>query len=235
MSENYPQAKAFLFHCKQRGLRVIGVAFWPIALIGEDTFREVYGEAFPNLPEYGTDVVYLGYVPGNEVGMQTFGDDTWQAKGTDHYGNAIGDLPLMQECRSAEDFDIWLEVCSGTPGAQQVIQFIQGRHGGPSAVPLGAACTDAVYPGIKPFYDSGQLVGILWGDQGAFEYRWLGHLFGDMNDDNRVDMQDIGVAAKAFGSYPGHERWNPDADVNNDEKINLRDIALIAKNFGCST
>ncbi len=43
LSENYPQAKAFLFHCKQRGLRVIGVAFWPIALIGEDTFREVYG------------------------------------------------------------------------------------------------------------------------------------------------------------------------------------------------
>ncbi len=139
--------------------------------------REVYGSEFPeNLEDglqYGTDVVYLGYVPGNEVGMQTFGDNTWQAKGTDHYGNAIGGLPLMQECQSAADFDLWAEWTSGTPGEQQVIQFVQGRHGGPSAVPLVVGSTAVSVPGMMPFYAAGQIIGILNGLAGGGEYEIL--------------------------------------------------------------
>jgi len=57
-------------------------------------------------------------------------------------------------------------------------------------------------------------------------------IVGDVNGDGRVDMKDIGVAARAFGSYPTHERWNPDVDINNDEKIDMRDIAIFSRNFG---
>jgi len=45
-------------------------------------------------------------------------------------------------------------------------------------------------------------------------------------------MRDIGTAAQAFGSYPGHERWNPIADINNDGKVDMKDIGLVAKEFG---
>jgi len=176
--ENAPQARSHLFHCKQLRARVVALAFWPSgAPLGEDILREVYGSEFPeNLEDdlqYGTDVVYLGYVPGNEVGMQTFGDNTWQAKGTDHYGNAIGELPLMQECQSAADFDLWAEWTSGTPGEQQVIQFVQGRHGGPSAVPLVVGSTAVSVPGMMPFYAAGQIIGILNGLAGGGEYEIL--------------------------------------------------------------
>jgi hypothetical protein len=172
--ENRPQAKAHLFHCKQLGLKVVATAFWVSgAPIGNDVLQEVYGSDFPNIPEYGTSIVYLGYIPGNEVGMQTFGDNTWQAKGTDHYGTAVGDLPLMQICQSAADFDLWAEWTSGTPGEQQVIQFVQGRHGGPSAVPIVAGSTAVSVPGMMPFYTAGQIVGILNGLAGAGEYESL--------------------------------------------------------------
>jgi hypothetical protein len=57
-------------------------------------------------------------------------------------------------------------------------------------------------------------------------------ILGDINGDNKVDLQDIGIAARAFGSYPNHQWWNQDADINSDDKIDLRDIALVAKNFG---
>jgi len=57
-------------------------------------------------------------------------------------------------------------------------------------------------------------------------------LLGDINYDRKVDMMDLAVAAKAFGSYPDHPRWNPKADVNKDGIVNIRDIAIIAKNFG---
>lgn len=57
-------------------------------------------------------------------------------------------------------------------------------------------------------------------------------LLGDINGDSIVDMKDILVAAKAFGSRPGHPAWNPDADVFLNRRIDLFDIALIAHNFG---
>jgi len=57
-------------------------------------------------------------------------------------------------------------------------------------------------------------------------------LLGDLNGDNKVDVRDVSIVALAFGSYPGHARWNPVADVNKDRKIDVRDVALVAKNFG---
>ena len=54
----------------------------------------------------------------------------------------------------------------------------------------------------------------------------------DVNGDGVVDMRDIGIAAAAFGSYPGHPRWNPDADINQDNVVDMRDLATIARNFG---
>ncbi len=63
-------------------------------------------------------------------------------------------------------------------------------------------------------------------------------LLGDLNGDGKVDMKDIAIAAKAFGSYPGHSRWDPAADVTGpeylvpDEKVDMRDIAVISRNFG---
>jgi parallel beta-helix repeat protein len=55
---------------------------------------------------------------------------------------------------------------------------------------------------------------------------------GDLNMDGKVDMKDISIAAKAFGSYPEHPRWNPIADENEDNKIDIFDIALTCRNFG---
>ena len=61
---------------------------------------------------------------------------------------------------------------------------------------------------------------------------------GDINGDGKVDMRDIAVAAKAFGSYPSHPRWNPDADITGpvylvpDNKVDMRDVAVTSRNFG---
>jgi hypothetical protein len=55
---------------------------------------------------------------------------------------------------------------------------------------------------------------------------------GDINMDGKVDMKDISILCKAFGSFPNHPRWNPIADENEDNKIDLFDIALTCRNFG---
>jgi hypothetical protein len=55
---------------------------------------------------------------------------------------------------------------------------------------------------------------------------------GDINIDGRVNMEDIGIVAKAFGCCPGDTRWNRTADENEDGTINMVDIALVARQFG---
>jgi hypothetical protein len=57
-------------------------------------------------------------------------------------------------------------------------------------------------------------------------------IMGDINGDGKVDIIDVSVVAAAFGSYPGHERWNPEADLDLNGKVDIRDIALVSQNFG---
>ena len=60
----------------------------------------------------------------------------------------------------------------------------------------------------------------------------------DIYNDNKTDMRDIAIVARAFGSYPGHPRWNPIADINGaeylvpDGKVDMKDVSLVAKHFG---
>jgi len=60
-------------------------------------------------------------------------------------------------------------------------------------------------------------------------------LVGDVNVDGRVDIGDLSLAATAFGSYPGHPRWNPNANFNENYIIDIMDIALTAQNYGKHT
>jgi hypothetical protein len=54
----------------------------------------------------------------------------------------------------------------------------------------------------------------------------------DVNGDGKVDMKDIVLVGRAFGTVPGDARWNQIADINLDGKVDLRDIALVARMFG---
>jgi len=54
----------------------------------------------------------------------------------------------------------------------------------------------------------------------------------DVNRDKRVDILDVVLVAKAFGSFPGDPRWNPRYDTNRDEKIDILDLAIFRVYFG---
>ncbi len=65
-----------------------------------------------------------------------------------------------------------------------------------------------------------------------FELRVIFYILGDINEDGKVDVVDVSTVALAYGSYPGHPRWNADADINLDGLIDIIDVALTAGNFG---
>ena len=58
----------------------------------------------------------------------------------------------------------------------------------------------------------------------------------DVNGDGHVDINDIALVAKAFGSYTGQPRYNATLDVyplgSPDGKIDILDIVAVAMHFG---
>jgi hypothetical protein len=59
-------------------------------------------------------------------------------------------------------------------------------------------------------------------------------VIGDINGDFKVDVKDLVLVIKYFGSYPGHptKPWNPNADINGDGKVDVKDLVLVIKHFG---
>ena len=77
----------------------------------------------------------------------------------------------------------------------------------------------------------------VWGEVSTGDNIFIGGtiivaMVGDLNNDGLVDIRDISSVGRAYGSYPGHPKWNPDADINNDNLIDIRDISVVGRYFG---
>ena len=54
----------------------------------------------------------------------------------------------------------------------------------------------------------------------------------DLNGNDVVDLNDLVIFARAYGSSPGDPNWNSSADFYNDGKVDLQDLILMAQDFG---
>jgi hypothetical protein len=57
---------------------------------------------------------------------------------------------------------------------------------------------------------------------------------GDIDDDNTVDIIDLGLLADSFNSTPASPNWKSSADLDCDNKVNIVDLGLLADTFGKS-
>lgn len=57
-------------------------------------------------------------------------------------------------------------------------------------------------------------------------------LMGDINDDGKVDSEDLIIFAQSFGSSLGDPNYNEKCDLNGDGKVDAEDLLLLAQNFG---
>jgi hypothetical protein len=63
----------------------------------------------------------------------------------------------------------------------------------------------------------------------AFDYFWL---FTDIDRDGNVNIQDLFIIAKAYGSKLGDTSWNSQADLNGDDQVNITDMYKVARDYG---
>jgi hypothetical protein len=54
----------------------------------------------------------------------------------------------------------------------------------------------------------------------------------DINWDLKVDIADLALVARSFGTTPGASGWNITADVNGDGRVDIADLTLVASHFG---
>jgi hypothetical protein len=114
--------------------------------------------------EYGKDYVNLGFVPGFELAVANLATSFDEQINTDAYGNSRESLELIKDVQGAEDFEMWVGV----------IREMTIRHWqAPFGTPLIGICSAADAPGFAPYYDAGQITGLIIGKSGGAEFEYL--------------------------------------------------------------
>lgn len=179
-AENHPQLEALMAHILNKpGVKIITASFWEMGpLFVQELWNSLGSEGLT----YGVDYVDLGYVPGGETAMSAFASDIHKTFPVDQHGNSIEELPLMQSVRTAADITLIVSAESGTPGTPELVRQVQNPYG-----TRLIGCYSAQFaPTYMPYFDSGQVNGLLPGLRGAAEYELL--------------SGEVGQGQKGFGS-----------------------------------
>jgi len=163
--ENDPMAFAFVRHLLTLDHKVYMMALWATGARNLDhTIEQVIEKEFPE-KIYGVDYVKLGYKAGDEGLINTLFKDFKGMYTTDGHGTNIRDIPMMQDIKTLQSFDMILNVGSGRPGTKEWIQYAGDR--GNIRIGGGVTAVEALL--LYPYYPR-QLKGLVGGLQGAAEY-----------------------------------------------------------------
>jgi hypothetical protein len=159
-----PQAVAMFQHMMSKGVRVIGVSFLADGPPLLQKILDPYMQSGEK--EYGVDFVNLGFIPGVETAMSAFAADMKRAAPADFFGTPTASLPLMKDVNSMHDVALLADFATGMPGPAEVVRQIGQNY--PVTVLCGVVT--AMGPQTEPYYQSGQIKGLLSGLRSAAEY-----------------------------------------------------------------
>ncbi len=162
-----PQMVSAMNHIIQKGHKAVILGFWDQG-VPFGTF--VLNMALDAGYEYGKDIVHLGFVAGGEGAIRAMSQDIHQTFPRDYQGKPTSDFPLMQGIRNIKDVDAILEYAGGDPGFNAYIRQVVEENPG---INYAAGVVTVSYPGSMPYYNSGQVKGLLQGLRGAAEYEIL--------------------------------------------------------------
>lgn len=118
---------------------------------------------------YGEDYVNLGYKAGNEAVPLKMGLDFKGQFPTDTKGKPLSQIPMLRNVTQLKQFAAVGTYSAGFPGALEHIRITASEYG----MPLIVGTTAVQTPQYFPYYDSGQIVGLVGGLRGAAEYEKL--------------------------------------------------------------
>jgi hypothetical protein len=170
-AELTPMAEAVLRHCFSKGIRVLVIS---MQYSGQGA--GIAAEVVPRIAaeyhrEKNVDWAFLGFQPNAAIAMLQMGESIRRTFPNDYYGMPCDQIPLMESVQNYEQIPCVLSL-AGTAVSEAWVTYAGSRYG--VKVLLGVT---AVYTAdMQPFYQSGQVGGILGGLKGAAEYEErIGH------------------------------------------------------------
>ncbi|MBT9156058.1 MAG: hypothetical protein DDT37_01034 [Firmicutes bacterium] len=161
----HPQAVVVVDHLTKRGIRWVGVSFWPE---GPMMIEQITKALEARGGRYGTDFANLGFKTGGENAIAAFANNPLVIT-KDFIGNDTANLPIMQGITHIRDFGYVIGFAAGDPGFAAWIRQVVD----PMGVKMASGVVTVSVPHAVPFVHSGQLQGLLQGLRGAAEYELL--------------------------------------------------------------
>ena len=154
---------AVVEHLAQRGIKWVSVSFSPEGpMMADLIIKDLESRGY----KYGIDFANLGYLAGQENAIRLFALDCLTIT-TDTRGNKTTDLPVMQGIKTAKDFAFVHQFTSDDP-AMWIRQAVD-----PMGLRYAVGIVTVSVPSAMPYYNSGQIKGLLGGLKAAAEYETL--------------------------------------------------------------
>ncbi len=167
LPELLPMTVSALEQMFRKDLKVIITCLWPAA---PPVVERALAQVAPKYnKQRGIDYVNLGFKEGREVVMVSLGASIPNTFPADYYGTPVSQIPIMQGVTNFKDMAMIVNISAGYPGTKEWVQQVQARYN----IDLIAGCTAVSAPEFYPYYQTGQLKGLLGGMKGAAEYEKL--------------------------------------------------------------
>jgi len=164
--ECVPQLEAISQHALKKGAKVIMLAMSPD---GQPFAERALAALIEQGAVYGEDIVYLGFVPGEEPAIAAMMSDLHRAVPRDYRGTPLTDIPITKNVRTGNDIAIVVPVTSNATApdfwTRQIAPY-------PNTV-LTMASQASLWPRIQPYLPTGQIAAALNGARGAAEYELM--------------------------------------------------------------
>ncbi len=161
----HPQTIAITKHLLSKKIKIV---YMGLVQYASQFTTDAIAKAGDYNPVYGQDYVDLGFKPGEEATVSAMSKDIHATFVTDSDGTAIAELPMMADIKTASDIDLVIAFDSGGTRHWYVGQM-QALYG----TPVGCALNSVNVTNTMPYYDAGQVIGLLNGLRGAAEYEAL--------------------------------------------------------------
>ena len=170
MAELQPMGMAFLRHCFQKKIQVIGMT---LVTDGATLGYEIMQEAAKTTDAIdGEDYVYLGFRPGTiqvMLGMGTTINSIFESDYSEsRKGKPLAEIPMMAEIKNYDQIDLVLDLASSST-TEAWIAYINTRYN----QKIAAGVTGVIISQMYPYLQTDQLIGLMPGLLGAAEYETL--------------------------------------------------------------
>ncbi|HHY18093.1 MAG TPA: hypothetical protein GX524_08445, partial [Firmicutes bacterium] len=158
-----PQTLVVLKHLFAKDVKVIFTGVQVEASMIIETLMKPWEEAGK---QYGVDFCNLGYLPGGENAVAAYTRDIRKAYPLDFRGNSTDSLEILSNINNTGELDMFIFFT--TQNADQYVRQVT-QYG----VPIVGGLINTIAPQAEPYFQAGQLKGMLVGLRGGAEYETL--------------------------------------------------------------